>query len=191
MLSVSILFEDIVRRRDIAGGIGGNFGRYEGMLMGAGAGALLGAKASGLSPEEADAIDYDTNANAPAGPLVGMYLGAGLGAALGGQAGRAIGRNIISNPDAPADFSKTSHRIGHLANPNTKWYGALSDIILPGSAPYVGAIRNAVSDEGAKRLGYGGAGRVAQILTVPTGFGDVAPLFGVVPPDKIAKNKKK
>ena len=180
-----MLFEDIVRRRDIAGGIGGNFGRYEGMLMGAGVGGLLGAKISGLPPEEADAINYDDE-NAPVGPAAGMYIGAGLGAALGGQAGRAIGRNVVSNPDAPADFSKPSHRIGYLANPNTKWYGALSDIIVPGSASLVGAIRNAISDEGAKRIGYGAVGRTAQLLG-----GDIAPLLGVIPPNKIVKNNKK
>ncbi len=187
MLSICVLFEDVVRRRDIAGGIGGNLGRYEGMLMGGLVGSVIGAKASGASTSD---MDFDSE-DMPLGQSAGMYFGAGLGSALGGQIGRAIGRGVISNPDAPADFSKPSHRVGYLADPNTKWYGALADIVHPGSASVVGGLRNAISSNGAKRLGYGAPGRIAQALTVLSPIDDAAPLLGIIPPEKVAKNKKK
>ena len=201
-----MLFEDIVRRKDIGAGIGGNFGRFEGMLMGGLAGTVLGAKASGLGLKDVENMDFSDVENTPVGPLVGAYLGTGLGTALGGQIGRAIGKNVISNPEGAADFSKPSHRVGYLANPNTKWYGALSDMVVPGAGSTVGAIRNAISNDGAKRVGYETPGRFAQILSGPVGYsnilppisfgmgsikyGEVAPLLGIIPPDKIAKNKK-
>ncbi len=188
MLSFSLIYEDAVLRKDVGGGIGGNFGRYGGALVGGLLGTAIGLGNSNIS--DLDNFDPDTADPKDIAKIVGgAYLGTGLGTALGGQIGRSIGQASISNPDKPADFTKISHRIGHLANPNTKWYGAISDIVLPGSGGAIGAIRNATSDDGAKKVGYGNVGRMAQILSVPTGFFDYAPLMGITDPEKKVKNK--
>ena len=184
MLSFNLLYEEAVLRKDIAGGIGGNFGRYGGALAGGLLGAAIGVNSlpDNFDPEHANIEDVMP-------VLGGMYVGTGLGTALGGQLGRHLGRAVISDPDKPADFTKTSHRIGHLADPHTRWYGAVSDIVLPGSASAVGAIRNAVSGEGAEKLGYGSGAKTAQLLSVPFGLHDFAPLVGVASPEKVVKNK--
>ncbi len=152
MLSI-LMYEDVVTRGDIGRGMGGFLGRAAGGL----AGAALGI---------------------PGGPL-GILSGMGVGAALGGQTGRFIGGKTISDPDKAADFTKASHRVGYLANPVTTW-GAATDLVNPNLTGAVN-IYNAVSDNGARRLGYQTGGRVGTLF-----FG---PLSGIVAPYKIAANR--
>ena len=147
------LYEDAVTRADVGRGLGGFIGRAAGATLGAAAGI-------------------------PGGPL-GILSGIGVGAALGGQAGRFIGGKTISDPEKSADFSKASHRVGYLANPVTTW-GAATDVVNPALTGAVN-IYNAVSDNGARRLGYQTGGRVGTLL-----FG---PLAGMVSPDNVAANR--
>ena len=174
MLTFSILCEDVVLRKDIGGGIGGQTGRYLGLTGGALGGGFLGLGALG-----------------PLGVPLGVLAGMGVGASAGGQIGKVIGRNVISDPEGSADFSKPSHRVGYLAKPNTDAAGAAIDLFTFGTgAPVYGGIRNAIADDGAKRLGYDNIGRAAQGVS---GFipyvNDFAPLMGVFTPNKITKNK--
>ena len=184
MLSFVPIYEQVVLRKDIAGGLGGNFGRYGGGMIGGVLGGLLGAS---TLPDDFDMEHADIENILPVAG--GMYAGAGIGSVLGGQIGRGIGRASISDPDKPADFTKASHRVGYLAEPHTKWYGALSDLVFPGSASAVGAIRNAVSDEGSEKLGYGSGPKLVQALSVPLGLHDFAPLVGIASPERKVKNK--
>lgn len=125
-----MLYEEVVTRGQVGGGLGGFIGRPLGAIPG-----LIGGLAVG-------------------GPIGGA-IGLGLGSAAGGQLGKLVGKNVISDPDKAADFSKVSHRIGHLARPMTSGYGAASDaLIAPGLTNIGSSIYNAASDEGAAKLGY-------------------------------------
>ena len=167
------LYEEAVTRGDIGAGIGGQTGRYVGAL----GGGLLGGIAGGI-------------AGGPIGIAPGVIAGMHLGTPLGGQLGRAMGGKIIDNPDAPADFSKASHRIGYLARANTEPVAAIGDFLIPGVGSVYGGLKNAISDEGAKRLGYDTIGRVAQGVSGFVPFAqDAAPLMGAISPSKIQKNR--
>lgn len=168
-----MLFEDVVLRKNIGQGLGGMAGRFLGAFGGGFAGGLLG------------------------GP-VGIGVGMGLGTSIGGQAGRLVGGNVISDPNRPADFSNATDRVGYLANAYSKPLAAIADAVTGPSpiptianATEIGAgLYNAVSDNGAKRLGYQMPGRIGLgIASVVPYVRDFAPLAGIVPPDKVAKNK--
>ncbi len=165
MLSI-LMYEDVILRKDIGAGIGGQTGRYIGGIGAGTLGLLLG------------------------GPL-GAAAGIGLGTSLGGQLGRIIGKGSIDNPDAPADLTKASHRIGYLAKANTEPVGAVGDLLLPGAGGSIyGGLKNAISDNGAKKLGYDGVGRAAYGIGgfVPW-VQDVTPLMGAFKPSKIPANR--
>lgn len=155
MLSI-LMYEDVVTRGDIGRGMGGLLGRIGGGILGAAAGV-------------------------PGGPF-GILGGAAIGRALGGQIGRYTGGAVISDPEKAADFEKASHRVGHLANPSSTAYGAVGDAISGdlGLTDLGAGIYNASSDEGARKLGYGTAGRVGSFFT---------PLAGLFRPDKVAANR--
>ncbi len=163
MLTFSILCEDVVLRKDVGGGLGGFIGRGIGGVGGGLAGLALGTTLGGLG-----------------GPI-GAGIGLRTGAILGGQLGKVIGRNSISDPEGAADFSKKSHRIGHLAKPMTGGWGVVGDIVHPGLTTQISSIYQGVSDDGARKLGYQTGGRLGTAL--------VGPLAGLFSPDNVAKNK--
>ena len=167
MMSFNLLYEDVVLRKDVGQGLGGYLGRITGGVGGALGGLSLGAALGG-------------GLGSMGGPI-GAAIGLRGGAILGGQLGKLIGRNVISDPERAADFSKASHRIGHLAKPMTGGWGVVGDIVHPGLTTQIGSLYQGVSDEGARKLGYQTGGRLGTAL-----FG---PLAGIVSPDKVAVNK--
>ncbi len=173
MLSI-LMYEDVVTRGDIAGGIGGQTGRF----VGAGLGGALGGAIAGAA------------LGGPLGIPAGVLLGTRIGVPLGGQIGKLIGRNVVDNSSAPADFSKASHRIGYLAKANTDPGAAVGDFIIPGLGTVYGGLKNAISDDGAKRLGYDTIGRTAQGVGgfIPV-VKELMPFMGAFKPSKTPANR--
>ena len=110
------------------------------------------------------------------GRMYGSVFGAGIGAALGGRFGRKLGSDAISGPDKPADFKNSIHRIGYLSKP---YSGLPATAVVMQSV--VGRELTAVSDDGAKRIGYGpyGASRISSCRAYSW----------CISPEKIAKNR--
>lgn len=169
MMSFNIILEyrELVTQKDIYGGNAGSIGRW----IGAAPGGVLGygiGQMIGRDPDD----------------KVAAMIGTGIGAALGGQIGKYVGRRIAPDPESPADFKNPLHRTGYLAMPTTSPHGVVGDMILP--SPLLTSLGvhtyNAISDNGAKRLGYDKLGRVAEIA--------VGPFIGLVSPGKIKKITK-
>lgn len=122
MLTTSLLFEDYVTRRQVGSGIGRTAGSGLGALIGGIGGAIgMGMLAHGMSNGDPNAM---RNILLPGAILVSA--GGGL---LGNVIGSRIGSNVISNPNDPADFSKTSHRVGYINDEGMKIQ--LRDIFSP------------------------------------------------------------
>lgn len=160
-------YREQVTQRDVYGGNAGSIGRW----IGAAPGGVLGygiGQMLGRDPDD----------------KLGAIIGTGVGAALGGQIGKYVGRSMAPNPDSAADFKNPLHRTGYLAMPTTSPHGIVGDIILPN--PLLTSLGvhtyNAISDNGAKRLGYNKIGRVAEIAA--------GPLIGLIPPEQIKKLTK-
>ena len=172
---LNYLTEEVVTRRDVGGGFGGYLGRSLGSLGGAALGGALGY----FSGQEEDGTPSNDQ---QARMLLGAGLGGTIGRIGGGQLGRYIGKRVISDPDAAADFSKASHRIGHLANPVTTGYGVASDVLFgPRGARVATNFYNALSKDGAAKLGYKTPGKIGTFL-----FG---PLSGLFRPGQIGVNR--
>lgn len=98
-------------------------------------------------------------------------LGVPLGYAAGGLIGKSIGARAAKNPNAPADFSKASHRIGHLMRAEVHPMSMVGNFIDPRLTGAIVGGYNAFSQNGARKIGYTGAGSVAAGLLGPwSGF---------------------
>ena len=97
-----------------------------------------------------------------------------------------IGKNVISDKNSPADFRKTSHRIGYLARPLTSGRGIAGDLVDPtGTLTDVGTnLYNAGEIEGANKVGYKLPGRIGSLVAGPT-------LTGMFAPDKYIQQSQK
>lgn len=98
--------------------------------------------------------------------IPGAMLGVGTSSAIGGKLGRYIGGKMVNNPDELADINKISTRYGHLVNPATSNLGAMSDIAFTPKVTNIGVgAYDALSDEGAAKLGYGPIGRLGSYIS--------------------------
>ena len=99
------MFESVdpVLRSDVGRGIGRSIGAKLGTLGGAALGLALASE----------------------GPVFrgAPFALGGLGNVLGRTIGGSIGKNIISDPNKPADFNKMSHRYGYLNNTEKDFFG--------------------------------------------------------------------
>lgn len=176
LLSVSVIFEDVVTRRQVGEGLGGMIGIPAGGLVGSALGHGIGS-ALGLPGE------------------IGASIGGGLGLVGGSILGRKIGRENISNPDDPADFNKASHRIGHLARAASHPAVPAANIVastlasatlgrprILGAGTLAAGMYNYASPEGAAKIGYKTPGRLGALF-----FG---PLAGLVRPDQVNPNRR-
>lgn len=165
MLSVGyVLEEGYVTRREVGGGLGGYLGRLAGIPTGGVIGGVLGNAIAG-----------------PVGSAIGIPLGIGLGTAGGTLLGKVIGSNTIADPEKPADFTKASHRIGHLARPYSSTLGILGNVVNPGLVGIGGGLYSAASADGAQKVGYDSIGRIGSFFT---------PFVGLAKPNKINPNRK-
>ena len=182
MLTFSILTEAEVTRRDIAGGLGGMIGRGLGRVGGGLYGAIKGLNMAGYTPNLNELPDGEQVMSA----LMLGSLGSIGGATAGGQIGKLIGKNVISDKNSPADFRKTSHRIGYLARPLTSGRGVAGDLVDPtGTLTDVGTnLYNAGEIEGANKVGYKLPGRIGSLVAGPT-------LTGMFAPDKYIQQSQK
>lgn len=170
MMTFGLILEyrEQATQRDVYGGNGGSIGRWIGAapggVIGYGIGQMLGR-----DPDD----------------KIAAIIGTGMGAALGGQIGKYIGRRMAPDPESPADFKDPLHRTGYLAMPTTSPHGMVGDMILP--SPLLTSLGvhtyNAISDNGAKRLGYDKFGRVAEVVA--------GPFIGLVPPEIVKKTIKR
>ena len=178
--------EAIVTKKDVYGNLGSYYGGYGGALAGGTGGAIL------------------TGGN-PFGVIWGALLGGGIGSNLGKSTALAG----LEKPNSAVDFNNAAERIGYLAkpynNPSQKaalgnlagvatYFGSrLTDHALPFPALVFGLgglgskLHNAISDDGAKKIGYGIPGRAAAFAFGPSA-GLISPWE--VPDKKTSKKKK-
>ena len=107
MISLSLMFEEMVLRSEVGRGIGRSIGAKLGTL----AGGVIGL---GLASED--------HFFRPAPFILG-----GLGNVIGRVIGGSVGKNVISNPEEKADFNKLSHRYGYLNSTPKDFFGRPSD----------------------------------------------------------------
>ena len=176
---IGVLEEESISRREVAHGYGGMAGRFLGSTIGGLTGYAL---SSGLSDTHPEYI-YPS-----------IMVGGITGNIVGDMVGKSTAERMIDRPDAAADFSKASHRVGILGNrqllpmatttSNVLYPLMLANNVVPTRGLVVRGITtavNAMPGGPADQMGYKLPGRIGTAL--------VGPLGGLVAPSEIKKNR--